>query len=226
LSSTTRTIPRPDNSLGFTEPIANLAVFEGEHEGWIGSEVAVNARAAQPSPCPFPQRATGPGFPSMNKKLILLAVLAFVPAIFAQENAAKLGLAREAIAAMQADKMFDGMAAQMKQMAAHYAQMPGDATPEARQKSEALQSKIMDLSMSEAKSLIAKMDTVYASVYSEGELKAMVAFFKSPEGQSMIAKQPQIMAQMMPLVQEMQQGLMPKIQKLVEEAKAPAPATP
>lgn len=156
----------------------------------------------------------------MKKSLLLIAVLALSPAAFAQDNAAKLALAREAISAMQADKMFDGMAAQMKQMASQQMRLPATATPEQVQKAEALQGKIMDVAMNEAKAMISKMDAIYASVYSEAELKAMVAFFKSPEGQSMMAKQPQVMAQMMPLIQGMQQDLMPKIQKLVEEAKA------
>ncbi len=156
----------------------------------------------------------------MKKSLLLIAVLALSQAAFAQDNAAKLALAREAISAMQADKMFDGLAAQMKQMASQYSRLTADATPEQRQKAEELQGKVMDLSMSEAKALVSKMDAIYASVYSEAELKAMVAFFKSAEGQSMMAKQPQIMAQMMPLVQEMQQNLMPKLQKLIEESKA------
>ncbi len=163
----------------------------------------------------------------MKKSLLLIAVLALSPAAFADDNAAKLALAREAISAMQADKMFDGMAAQMKQMAAQQTRLPASATPEQIKQAEELQGKILDLSMSEAKAMIGKMDAIYASVYSEAELKAMVAFFKSPEGQSMMAKQPQVMAQMMPLIQGMQQGLMPKIQKLVEESKAAAkPAAP
>lgn len=156
----------------------------------------------------------------MKKSLLLIAVLALSPAAFAQDNAAKLALAREAIAAMQADKMFDGLAAQMKQMAAQQSQIPARATPEQRQKFEALQEKIMDLSMNEARTLITKMDAIYASVYSEAELKAMVTFFKSPEGQSMLAKQPQIMGQIMPLIQQMQRDIAPKMQKLIEEAKA------
>lgn len=163
----------------------------------------------------------------MKKSLLLIAVLALSPAAFAQDNAAKLALAREAISAMQADKMLDGLTAQMKQMAAQQTRLPASATPEQVKMAEELQGKILDVSMSEAKAMVSKMDAIYASVYSEAELKAMVAFFKSPEGQSMIAKQPQVMAQMMPLVQEMQQGLMPKIQKLVEEARAAAkPAAP
>jgi len=170
-----------------------------------------------------------PDNPHPMKKLLLLAVLALSPAAFAQDNAAKLALAREAISAMKIDQMFDGMAAQMKQGALQMVQLPDSATPEQKQKFDRYMDKVMDLSMSQVKTMIAKMDTVYASVYSETELKAMVAFFKSPEGQSMIAKQPQVMASIMPLVQGMQQELGPKMQQLTEEFKrdleAPA-ATP
>ena len=156
-------------------------------------------------------------------------MLALSTGAFAQDknaaapaDTAKLALAREAIAAMQADKMFDNMAAQMRQMATQMAALPPDATPEQRKKAEELQGKIMDLSMGAAKGIIAKMDQIYADVYSESDLKAMKVFFTSPEGQSMLAKQPQIMARLMPLAQQMQRDLMPKIQQLVEASKAEA----
>jgi len=150
---------------------------------------------------------------------IVLLVLA--TGAFAQDNnATKLALAREAIAALHADKMFDGMAVQMKQMATQMAGLPADATPEQRRSMAELQGKIMDLSMESAKALVTKMDQVYAAVFTEAELKAIVVFYSSPEGQSMVAKQPQVMAHVMPLVQEMQRELMPKIKQLVEESKA------
>ena len=160
---------------------------------------------------------------------LLPVLLAFATGAFAQNtpaDPAKLALAHEVISAMKAEKMFDGMAAQMKQMAAQMMQNTpmAQATPEQRKKAEELQGKIMDLSMTAAKGMIAKMDEVYAEVYSEAELNAMKAFFTSPEGQSMLAKQPQIMAHIMPLVQEMQRDLVPKIQQLVEESK-PASVT-
>jgi len=158
----------------------------------------------------------------MKKTLLLLSMLALATGAIAQDNAVKLTLAREVISAMHADKMFDSMAGQMKQMAAMSAGIPADATPEQRQKAEAVQAKVMDLSMAAAKTMISQMDQIYADVYSEAELTAMKAFFTSPEGQSMLAKQPQIMTRIMPLVQQMQRDLMPKIQQLVEEAKAEA----
>lgn len=154
--------------------------------------------------------------------LLLVCVRAQVPAAPAAPDSAKLALAREVIQAMQVDKMFDGIQAQMKQMALQTAanSLPAGATPAQRARAEAFQSKIMELSMAAVKNMTAQMDTLYAEVYSEAELAAMKAFFSSPEGQSMIAKQPQVMQRVMPLAQAMQRDLMPKIQRLVEEAQA------
>ena len=161
------------------------------------------------------------------KKILLLALLALTTGALAQDkstaapaNAAKQALAREVIAAMHADKMFDGMAAQMKQMAVQMAAVPAGVTPEQRQKFEVLQGRIMDLSMKSAKDILLMMDVVYADVYNEEELLAMKSFFGSPAGQSMLAKQPQIMAKLMPLMQEMQRDLFPKVKQLIDESKA------
>ncbi|HTL67188.1 MAG TPA: DUF2059 domain-containing protein [Lacunisphaera sp.] len=156
----------------------------------------------------------------MKRYLLLLAGLAVATAASADDHATRLALARETIAAMHADKMFDAMAGQMKQMAGQLSPLPASATPEQRKKFEEIQAKALDLSMGSIKSLMAKMDEVYANVYSEAELRAMKAFFVSPEGQSMLAKQPQVMAQVMPLVQEMQRDLLPKMKQLAEDAKA------
>lgn len=152
---------------------------------------------------------------------LLLAFVALAATSFAQDKSANLALAREVMAAMKADAMIDGMMAQMKQLAMQSAVVPAEATPEQRQKAEKLQADIMDLSMKSAKTMVAQMDQVYADVYSEAELRAMKAFFLSPEGQSMLAKQPQVMGRVVPLMQKMQQELMPEIQRLVAASKAP-----
>ena len=153
-------------------------------------------------------------------KILLGLALLGTPALALEDNVTKLGLAREAINAMQVDKMFESMGVQLKQMVLQQTPIPADATPEQRKQFDELIGKVMDLSMSEAKGLMQKVDVIYAEVYSEAELRAMVAFFNSAEGKSMLEKQPKIMAGMMPLVEEMQQKLMPKVKKLVDEAKA------
>lgn len=150
----------------------------------------------------------------------LLAMLALTTGAFAQDNAAKLALAREVITASQMDKMVDGMAAQMKQMASQMLQLPAKATPAQRELTEKFMGKVMDLSTDMAKDIVDNADLIYAKVYTEAELNAMKAFFLSPEGQSMIAKQPQIMALLMPVVQDIQRQLMPKMKALGEEFQA------
>ena len=155
----------------------------------------------------------------MKKTSLFLALLAFATSAFAEDINPKLTLAREVIAALQADKMIEGMLAQLKQIAGQTAAIPADATPEQRAKAEKLQSEVLELSMAAAKKMIGQMDELYAEVYSEAELRAMKAFFSSDEGRSMLAKQPQVMKRMMPMMQQMQQELMPQVQALAAAAK-------
>ena len=162
----------------------------------------------------------------MKKLPLLLTILALSSRAIAQENPATLALAREVITVMKADKLFDSMAVQMKQMSAQMATPPAGATPEQIKQAGELQARIMDLSMASAKGLISRMDHLYAEVYNEAELKAMKEFFSTSAGQSMLAKQPQIMGKLVPMMQEMQRDLMPKIKQLVDEAKAKQAAAP
>jgi len=145
---------------------------------------------------------------------------------------AQLELAHKVIKATQFDRIFDQLGAQMQQMAAQSMGFAGgpQSTAEKEAATKVL-GEVTKLSIDAAKSMLEKVDGVYAEVYSEAELKAMLAFFESPEGKSMILKQPQIMQHMMPLVKSMQAELMPKIQGIVEKAKteaaaAVAPAAP
>lgn len=151
--------------------------------------------------------------------LLLIGVRAQVPAAPAPD-ATKLALAREVITAMQADKLINRMTGQMKQMAAQMSGYAPDMPADKRARAEATQAKIMDLSMEMSKTLLSKMDTIYADVFTEPELKAMKAFYSSPEGASSQLKQAEVAQRMMPLVQELQRGLMPKIQQIMAEAQA------
>ena len=160
----------------------------------------------------------------MNKPRILLALVALSTGAFAQETPATLALAREVIAITKADQSFDNIAAQLRQSAGMMITPPPGATPEQVKKAGEVQAKIMDISMAAAKGMIAKMDHIYADVYNESELRAMKVFFSSPAGQSMLSKQSQLMSRLMPLMQEMQRDLVPKIKQVIEEAKTPAPA--
>jgi hypothetical protein len=148
-----------------------------------------------------------------------------VPAPQTAPTPAQLELAREVIKATQFDRMFDQMGAQMQKIAASQLNVSSpNLTAEQKEAHGKIMGQVMSISMEAAKQMLAKVDTIYAEVYSEAELKAMLAFFASPEGQSMLQKQPQIMQHMMPLIQEMQKEIGPKIQAIVQKAKADAEA--
>src|SRR6478735_281793 len=90
--------------------------------------------------------------PPMKKILSLVSLFALRTGAFAEEaNAAKLALARDAIAAMQVDKMLDGMAGQVKQMAMQRAQLPASATPAQRQRFDMFMGRVTELAMVEVK---------------------------------------------------------------------------
>ena len=134
---------------------------------------------------------------------------------------AQLDLARQVIKASKFDKVFDQMGTQMQQMAAQSMNLTSpDMSPAKRDAAMKVLGEVMKLATESTKTMLEKVDVIYAEVYSEAELKAMLAFFDSAEGQSMLNKQPQIMQRMMPFVQGMQRELMPKIQQIVEKAKA------
>jgi hypothetical protein len=138
---------------------------------------------------------------------------------------AQLELAREAIKAMQLDRMFDQIVPQVQKIVAQQmnASSP-NLTPAQKEAATKTMSEATTISMDAAKDMLSKVDTIYAEVYSEAELKAMLAFFASAEGQSMLKKQPQVMQHMTPLIMEMQKEIGPKIQALVQKAKADAEA--
>ena|ERR1700678_293665 len=175
------------------------------------------------------------------KRIPLLALcLALVPFLgaadpVAEPDPAKIELAHQVIKAMHADRMFDQMSSQIQQMAAQAVNMnSANMNPEQKAIATKASSQVMALSMDLAKGLLGKMDLIYAEVYSDAELKAMKAFFESPEGSSMMQKQPQIMQKLLPYAQGMQKELGPKIQKIAEDARAeeqaaaanPVPQTP
>jgi|CZKI01.1.fsa_nt_gi hypothetical protein len=158
----------------------------------------------------------------------LVLCLALIPFLRAAEpapapDAAQIELAHQVIKSMHADRAFDQMSVQMQKIAAQSLSLnTANLTPEQKAAAAKVSSQVMALSIEAAKGLVDKMDVIYAEVYSPAELRAMKAFYESPEGVSMVEKQPQIMQKIMPYVTSMQRDLMPKIQKIAEAARVEA----
>jgi len=60
---------------------------------------------------------------------------------------------------------------------------------------------------------------LYADVFAEEEIDGMVAFYKTPAGHAMIEKMPTLLAKSTEIAQRQMAGLMPEIQKTVEDLK-------
>jgi len=61
---------------------------------------------------------------------------------------------------------------------------------------------------------------LFSTVYTVEELKAIVAFYKSPVGQSMLKKQPMLMQKSMQIAQSKIESLLPELKKMTEDFAA------
>jgi hypothetical protein len=160
----------------------------------------------------------------MKTPLALLAIFALSTGAIAAETPTTLALARDVVSATKADQSFENIAAQLRQSANNLIVPPAGATPEQVKKAGEIQAKVVNVSVAAAKDMSAKLEHVYADVYSESELRAMKVFFSSAAGQSMLTKQSQLMSRLIPQTQELQRDLTPKIRQIIEEARSPGPA--
>lgn len=134
------------------------------------------------------------------------------------------------------DQMFDGMGASamaaMPQMCAQEA-AEHVASCQARMASaEPIIKQVMGETMDEAKTLMPglmqQFGAIMARAYTGEELAAMKDFYGSPEGKSIVQKQPAVMTEYMVQVMETMQPLqMSVMQKMMERLNAlPEPAAP
>jgi hypothetical protein len=64
---------------------------------------------------------------------------------------------------------------------------------------------------------------MYQETFTEQEVRAAIAFYESPEGQSMLSKMPGLMQRSMGLMQAKVQALMPRLQSEADEVLGRAP---
>ncbi len=156
--------------------------------------------------------------------LFLTLLLATIPLARADE-ASKNAKIEEFLKAAKLEQLMGQMltmaANQMKSAAVQ--QMTGTKLSEAqRQSSEEFQSKMMKiigdaLSWDAMKPIYVKL---YADAYTEDEIDGILAFYKSPAGQAMVSKTPQLMAQANRVAMQRMATVQPELQKLVNEYKS------
>jgi len=133
------------------------------------------------------------------------------------------------------DQMFNSQldAGAVPGMAAMCAAVPPDQAAACTQKMEASKAtaqsvavEMTDKAKAMMPALMQDMGAIMAAKYTGEELAAMKDFYSSPEGQSIMQKQPEVMAEFIPKVVERMQPLqLEMVQKLSERMTATAAAT-
>ena len=59
---------------------------------------------------------------------------------------------------------------------------------------------------------------IYTQVFTEEEIRALIGFYKSPIGQKLVSKQPELMQKSMELSQKRFMEIMPRLMSLMQEA--------
>jgi uncharacterized protein len=154
------------------------------------------------------------------KTLILATAIvlsALNPLVYADEASQKL-IAEDLLQTMKVDQMtkplFDQMRSMMDQQ---FTQMGAseDMKPILKRYTDKLLD-IMEQTLN-WQNLKEDMISIYMHAFTEDELKGMLAFYKSPVGQSVIQKMPTAMQQSMVLMQKHMPELLEKLKKISEE---------
>ena len=169
----------------------------------------------------------------MRKMIILIAVVLCLSAwsVNAQE-ASRRALAEELLNLMQAREnieksftMFKQMIpAQMEKMGKAMGQdnVPADVSLQKQKQTE----KMWDMLALELNWDKVKDDYInlYAEIFTEEEMNAIIIFYHSPAGVALIKKQPELMKRSMELCQDRIRKIGPKIQAMFKESEKPTPA--
>ena len=164
---------------------------------------------------------------------VLVVVLAVAPCGARADDASKQAKVKELFATMRMDHMLDQM---MRSIQGEVKAMARE-TPGAEQMTPAQQKltqDFMDKSMKVVNDSVgwAALEPayvkLYATTYSEEEIDGILAFYKSPVGQTMLAKTPELSAGGMQIVHARMGDFQPKLQALqqeyMKELAATAPA--
>jgi len=168
----------------------------------------------------------------MRRAIGLLAIVAVLAAVtaHAQEDPRR-AKAEELLTVMKVAESVEKTFAMMKEMLLP-AQMERmkevtgeeDMDPDAvRRTNEVLDMIAEELSWDKMKE---DYITLYAETFTEEEMDGIIAFYKSPAGQTFLAKQPELMKRSMEMTQGLMVRIMPKIKAMATGAEEPTPAEP
>lgn len=176
----------------------------------------------------------------MHKRLSLLLLLSFSLAPIAHaDDASKATKIQELFNLTHVDhlmtQMADGMLAQMNGMMKQQA-AGSDLNPRQQQIMSDFSTKVSGMVKAQLawEKLKPQVTELYASTYTESEIDAILVFYRSPAGQTMLAKLPELNARSLQIGQTQATSMIPQLrqmsqefaQQMTEAASKPPVATP
>ena len=161
---------------------------------------------------------------------------ALCPASLRADEASRKAAAEEMLQAMRSDEMMNKMLERQKEALVKMipSLMPKDAPAESMQRVQQMMPKVMDATYKQLtwESLKPDFIQIYSEVFTEQELKDIAAFYRTPLGQKLLEKMPEVSTKSMQIVQKRMVTIMPEVQKVIKEtierekAEKKPPATP
>jgi hypothetical protein len=142
------------------------------------------------------------------------------------DDASKTAKVHELFAAMHMDRMMSQMMDQMtgfmkQQFQQSIQEAAGSSTmPDAQKKlTDEFYGKVIKLATDSMswKALEPEYTKIYADTYTEDEIEAITVFYKSPAGQAMLTKTPELTAASMKVVQAKMIEIQPKMKELSDQ---------
>ncbi|SRR5581483_557162 len=160
----------------------------------------------------------------MKPKLFLTVTLLIAAAcapLRADDTAQRTAAVEDLLTTMHANEMMTNILARqreaMSKMASSF--MPKDTPPEAAKKFQEEFPKMMDTVYKQLtwESLKPDMVQIYSDVFTLDEIKGLSDFYKTPLGQALLKKTPEISARSMQMMQKRMPAIMAEVQKSVKE---------
>jgi|SRR5437868_13989140 len=157
----------------------------------------------------------------MKRLVSLVLLVLFVPLAARADDASKRAKVQEMLDMLHVDRTMAQVMELVKQqttsMTSHT--MGTNLTPEQKTSITDFQQKIFEFIESQIgwKAMQPQYVDLYASTFSEDEIDGMLVFYKSPAGQAMIAKMPELTQKSMVMAQQKMVSLQPQIQQMIED---------
>lgn len=157
----------------------------------------------------------------MRRIALLPLVLCASVGIAHADEASKRAKAQEMLTLMHTERVSQQIESNLMKQAATIPQRVynGQVPAESKPKVDAFEQQLQQAAEAQIgwKVLQPQYVDLYAKTYTEQELDAIIAFYKSPAGQSMLEKSPELSSQTVQLVQSRMAALQPQLQKIAED---------